>query len=79
LIEIVNGRKIGAWMGRHVVTANYATLPLMDIADGRMVQTGQIRQFPSVPKRKAAFLAAAGRGEQASGPRNRQQGARGKA
>jgi len=39
LIEIVNGRKIGAWTGRHVAPQD-VRVPKMDNADGRMLETG---------------------------------------
>jgi hypothetical protein len=39
LIEIINGRKISPWTGRHVAPQD-ADVPMMDNADGRMLETG---------------------------------------
>jgi hypothetical protein len=46
LIEIVNGRKIGAWTGRHVAPQD-VRVPKMDNADGRMLETGLNRGLPA--------------------------------
>src|SRR5262249_59990483 len=39
LIENINGRKISPWTGQHVALQD-ADVPMMDNADGRMLETG---------------------------------------
>ena len=61
LIESINGRKIERWTGRHVAPQNRCR-PLMDIASGRMLETGPIQgSFAPVLLAKGRFFDHGGR------------------
>jgi hypothetical protein len=81
LIEIVNGRKIGAWTGQSVAPQNGAQ-PRIDSVDGRMLERlAQIEAVLDLFFQANGHFSRNGAGakEAGKGPRNQQQGTRGKA